>query len=134
MAKNSNKKIRRIRAKNKAVKNREEKNREIRRDSYDAKIRQDKYIRTHFYTILRDACYNPNFYLYSEEYRSTTIVHFARTVQNKKLCMDEKKALSQLIEVCKRSKLIEYDHTDDFILGLINFAKWNSMWRNNPDL
>jgi len=133
MAKNSNKKARRTRSKQKAAKQREAVAKQTRRDKYDEELRKDRMVRSNFCSLLRDACYNPDHYYYHEDFRGTSIVSVASTIREKKLGSNEKSSLSKLIEVCKRSKLLNEKNCQRYVIGLINLAKWSWMWHNNPD-
>ncbi|MFA7219204.1 MAG: PcfJ domain-containing protein [Synergistaceae bacterium] len=136
MAKNSNKKVCRTRNNQKEAKKREALERQRRRDAFDEDFRRDNIIRSNFYGLLRDACYNPVVYTIQQDYRNCGIHDFAGKVISRKFGALEKRALSTLIEVCKRSKIIDSNsqYINNYVVGLMNLAKWEWMWQNNPEL
>ena len=133
MAKNSMKKDLRLRHKKKEKRISEAAAKEARRAAFDNAIREDKARRSSFYKILRDACENPLGYAFQPTYTQTSVGLFAKAINDKKFGANERKSLSHLIEVCRRSKLVEYTQQNDYINGLVNLSKWWWMWKDNPD-
>lgn len=101
-------------------------------DVYDNGIRRDNFSRSNFHSCIQDACKNPNDYYPNSDFRGTDIANFAHRICNRHFKDPEREALSALVDVCRRTKLLDKSQADDYVEGLINLAAWSKFWINDP--
>ena len=113
MAKNSNKKSKRIKARKTA----ERKESFLRRTNsvnpYDATLMKERRFRKDYYKYLMNAIEYPDMFEY--QFRSQhphDATELAQLITSNKLSSIDKKALKELIEVGRRSKIIQEDDSN----------------------
>ena len=134
MAKNSNKKSKRKKARQNAEKKQSFLERQNRIDPYDATLITQRKARKDYFRYLADAIDNPLYY----EYRAVTgefdrdITDFARLLTKEKSL--DKRFLKRLLEVGKRTRIIEADGGNfEYLRAFVYLAEYQWLWTRKPE-
>jgi hypothetical protein len=104
-------KTRRARGNQKATKEREALARKKAEDAYDFDIRRHNFERSNFYSLILDACRNPEEYRKDPAYRGTDVARFAYRLEIRKMTKTDREALANLLDICRRTKLVDNKST-----------------------
>tara|TARA_R110000824_G_scaffold8450_3_gene38483 strand:+ start:11776 stop:13212 length:1437 start_codon:yes stop_codon:yes gene_type:complete len=95
--------------------------------SYQESLTKWKKDRNTYYSELREAS-RSRYNWSSVESNPMSIM-----TQTVKALKADKAAVSHLIEVCRRSKILDIDDSEKYIKGLVILANYKCDWINNPD-
>ena len=116
----------------KAEKLRNEKAKVVNIDKFAVDLIKDRKQRANFYPTLRAICDDPK--SYPSAYNEGTFSEMSQSLIANKFGLNERRALAHLIQICKRSKILDVRDSKIYVIGLINLVKWEWMWKNNPEL
>jgi len=133
MAKKSNKKAKRRKARELEEKKLSFQAAQNRLDPYTHQLLKDRKNRKTYFEQLHDAVINAKEYRYRMGVpRDVDLV--CRLIADKKLGMVNKRALKRLIEVGKRTNILSVDDMNgDYLTALVHISEFNWMWQRNPD-